>query len=361
MQWTGARAWSVAVWLAVGACEQTPAPERATPGDSDVTPPGTGMNDGGASLPGEGGPGSPPPGAEDSATPPAPEQDAGGPDVGPTDAGAADAQPPAEDAGEPMACDTPDEVVRDGRCVPGCQSLPDAFVTVDSPLAQPPFGGTVWFDEDIITDDDPSSFKGLVYQGTGTRTMFDRRTNSFNSEEPHLFDATFGSDIVVEIQVNPEFSRQEAEVQALKYAPVIGQLPAFLFRDLETVWIHRGLQPFGGGNNNLLIHTEQGDAYIADGVLAETFVHEGTHTSIDSYHATAPLWQAAQDADGVAISGYARDFPQREDLAETMAPYLAARFRPERLDPDALQTLESALSNRFKYLDCLELSMAPPQ
>jgi hypothetical protein len=159
------------------------------------------------------------------------------------------------------------------------------------------------------------------------------------------------------MQINPEFDATEAESLATKYAEVIGRLPAFLFADLETVWIHAGLQPFGGGNQNLLIHTEQGDTYAADGVLEETFLHEATHTSLDAIHATAPNWAAAQQADGVAISTYARDNPMREDLAETVGPYLAVRFRAGRLTQPELDAVLDNLPNRLEYLDCVDLSM----
>ena len=45
--------------------------------------------------------------------------------------------------------------------------------------------------------------------------------------------------------------------------------------------MHDGVFGFGGGNDDLLIHTGQGDAYIADGNLDETFLHEACHTSLD--------------------------------------------------------------------------------
>lgn len=196
-----------------------------------------------------------------------------------------------------------------------------------------------------------------MYTGQGQRTMFDRRVARFITLNAHLFDAQFGSNTVVEIQVNSEFSQNEAETQARRYAEVIGRLPAFLFRDVETVWIHRGMQAFGGGNNNLLIHTEQGESYAASGDLEEIFIHEAVHTSMDSYHATTTRWVEAGTTDGVAISTYARDNPEREDLAESLGPYLAARFRPERVDQATIQAIEETIPNRIRYFDCLNLSM----
>ena len=58
------------------------------------------------------------------------------------------------------------------------------------------------------------------------------------------------------MQVNPEFKdKSMAEVEDKKYAFLIGQLPAVLRKDIQTSWIHKGVKPFGGGNNNILIQT----------------------------------------------------------------------------------------------------------
>jgi len=230
------------------------------------------------------------------------------------------------------------------------------FVVVAAPSADPPFSGTAFVTDDLITDADPTAFVDLTYAGQGSRSMFDRRTASFITVDAHLFDARFGATKTVEIQVNPEMSAADAEAEARFYAAAIGRIPAFLFRDLDTVWIHRGMQPFGGGNRNLLIHTEQGQAYVATGSLEEIFIHEGAHTSLDAYHVAAPRWIEARNADGVAISTYARDNPTTEDVSESLGPYLAVRFGADRVPVATLDTIRAAMPNRIKYLDCLGLT-----
>ena len=236
----------------------------------------------------------------------------------------------------------------------------------DVPLAavprppQPPFSGTIFIDADIITSSDPTTFQGLAFEGQGVRRMFDRRVNNWISVEAYLFGASFDDGLTAEIQVNPEFGGSDAaRVEAEKYAEVIGRLPTALRNDVETVWIHKGTEPFGGGNNNLLIHVGQADLYAADGILEETLVHEAVHTSLDAAHASAPGWLAAQSADGTFISSYARDFPTREDLAETFVPYLAIRYRSDRISQSLATTILQAIPNRIAYLDGLALDMYP--
>ncbi len=228
------------------------------------------------------------------------------------------------------------------------------------PVVDPPFGGTIFLDPDIITPDDLSTFEGIVYSGQGMRTMYDRRVEDWITVNAFLFQASFNDGLSAEIQVNPEFGTDSlAGIEALKYGWVIGQLPTVLRSDVETVWIHNGLEPFGGGNNNLLIHTDQAAAYEADGILEETFVHEASHTSLDSYHANDPLWLSAQSADPTFISTYAQDHPQREDIAESFLTYIAVRYRVDRISDELANTILQTIPNRIAYFDDQEFNMFP--
>jgi hypothetical protein len=226
--------------------------------------------------------------------------------------------------------------------------------------AAPPYGGTIFIDPDIITASDPTTFVGIAYAGQGMRTMFDRRVNDWITVNAYLFNASYDNGSMIEVQVNPEYgSPAAASPDATHYATVIGRLPNALRRDVQTVWIHLGVQPFGGGNQNLLIHTGQAADYAAQGMLEETLVHEASHTSLDADHAAAPGWLAAQAADAEFISTYARDYPDREDVAESFLPYLAIRHRAARISAGDLGTITETIPNRIAYFDALSLDMYP--
>jgi hypothetical protein len=228
--------------------------------------------------------------------------------------------------------------------------------------AAPPFSGTIFIDPDIITSADPTTFQSLTPNGQGLRTMFDRRVGAFIQLQAYLFNVTFSDGLATEIQVNPEFgSVGAARVQADKYAVVIGRLPRSLRFSVATVWIHQGVQPFGGGNNNLLIHVGQGDLYIAEGILEETFVHEAAHTSLDAAHAGSAGWLTAQGRDVNFISTYARDNPTREDVAESVLPWLAVRYRSARITQSLANAIVQTIPNRLAYFDSLGLNMLPIQ
>ena len=224
-------------------------------------------------------------------------------------------------------------------------------------LGSPPYSGTIFVDPDILTEDDPTSFQGLEDAGQASRTMYDRRSG-WVSENAFLFNASFSDLPDVEIQVNPEFGNVDAaRLEAEKYAPVIGRLPKCLREDVETVWIHKGVYGFGGGNNNLLIHTGQADEYVASGILEETFIHEACHTSLDAEHAFAEEWLAAQIADDAFISTYARDNPTREDIAESFLLYYALRYRAERISESVAEVIQETMPNRIAYFDSLDLGL----
>lgn len=75
--------------------------------------------------------------------------------------------------------------------------------------------------------------------------------------------------------------------------------------------------------------------------------------------AAAPGWLAAQAADGNFISTYARDNPDREDIAESFLPYLAARHRADRISEELARTIGTTIPNRMRYFDALDLDLYP--
>ena len=239
--------------------------------------------------------------------------------------------------------------------------------------------GTNLVSGDIITSSDPSLFNEIEYKGIGLRPMFDRRTDGNTNVEAYLFDTSFSDGLKTEIQINPEFTLDEATVEANKYAFLIGQLPTALRKDVEIMVIHKGIEPYGGGNNELLVHTgytEIYESYIPDGsdyiasVVEETLLHEATHTSLDAYHYPNGGWtnsgysegerwiEAVENDNECYISSYARDFPYREDLAELMPLYIAVRYFPERISSELRDKILSCNINRIRYLDSQNLDMS---
>ena len=226
----------------------------------------------------------------------------------------------------------------------------------------PPFDGTIFIDPDIVVSSDPSTFQEVFFAGQGNRTMFDRRVNSWINVNAFLYNTTFEDGLTIEIQVNPEFgSADSAMAEAQKYAHIVGQLSNALRTDVQTISIHKGTELFGGGNNNLLIHIGQAEEYISQGILEETFIHEAAHTSLDATHANTPGWIAAQKADAVFISTYARDFQSREDIAESFLTYFAVKYRSDRISKELANTIRNTIPNRIDYFDQQTFNIFPQE
>ena len=88
-------------------------------------------------------------------------------------------------------------------------------------------------------------------------------------------------------------------------------------------------------------------------------VHEAAHTSLDARHAQSAKWLQAQETDCHFISTYAEDYPLREDIAESYLPYLAVRFRSDRISAALKRQIEMTIPNRIEYFDAQDFSMYP--
>lgn len=224
----------------------------------------------------------------------------------------------------------------------------------------PPYSGTIFIDSDIITSTDPTATPSTTYIGQGSVTMFDRRVNNWVTVNAYLFNIAWSDGITSRVQVNPEFgSVASAIVEAQKYAALIGQLPACLRQNVNEVWIHQGIQPFGGGNNSILIHTGQSTLYENDGILEEALVHEASHTSLDAAHSSAMGWINAQTTDNNFISTYAQDNPTSEDIAESFLTWFAVRYRQSRISVETYNTINQTIPNRLNYFDGIICNLSP--
>ncbi len=237
------------------------------------------------------------------------------------------------------------------------------FFSFKSTYAKPPYDGTIWYFPEVINSNDPTTFKELIYIGKDNREMYDRRKGGrWINKDAFLFNAVF-EERIIEIQVNPEFKNvDDAFKQAFYYSEVIGRLPNFLLTNVKTVWIHKGNKDYGGGNKNLLIHTGRSKEYISKGILEEVFIHEAGHTSLDwdwGGLLSKTKWQKAKKKDKEHISDYAKKFPRREDVAESILTWIALRYRLDRISRENAEIILKNIPNRLKFFDEQNFDMYP--
>ena len=216
-----------------------------------------------------------------------------------------------------------------------------------------PYNGTVFLEPDLITDADPTSLQSVTYIGRGERSVYDYRPAAWTTVNAYLFSVSYGH-VELEFQVNPEFgSREAAREQVDAYAAALGRIPALLLSRGAKVHINDGPGSMGGNwsDRSFTISADRGEEHIHRGTIEEVFIHEGAHVSLDGAHKNSQGWREAQMKDCVSISRYARDNPTREDIAESILPYFALRYFPDRLTDADKAAIRNAIPNRLAYFD----------
>lgn len=227
-----------------------------------------------------------------------------------------------------------------------------------------PFRGTVWISPDVLTPGDPTDLQSTEYVGIQQRRTFDRRSASWVVANMHIIKARYSCGLTsVDVIVNTEFSKEQAISEAQRFAEVHGRIPPGVRYAVNELWIHGGDELAGGGNSSVLIHTDFAAKHWP--FIEELFLHEAAHTTLD-YEAWGAggvdrtSWEAAKLRDGRAISDYAHEFPDREDIAESYGAFalwkVAQAVNP--LDRNA-RIIAETIPQRLAYLDSLGEEFVP--
>ena len=230
------------------------------------------------------------------------------------------------------------------------------------PITSPPFEGTVYISSEVLSPASPSAFLDVTSTGVASRTTFDRRANDWVTNPSRIFRAAFrcGRESV-DVIVNEEFTEQEAEYQAERFAFVLGQMPVGVRQAVEEIWVHGGSESAGGGNRSILVHTQEIDG-VRD-FVEEIFLHEAAHTTLDPDWGgvvDATEWNVERAQDPTFISTYAEENPDREDIAESYGAFIAwSVFTTQGLLPDAAALVEGAIPHRLGFFEGLGPDYGP--
>ena len=229
--------------------------------------------------------------------------------------------------------------------------LLSAHTTAQQPA---PYAGTVYLDPGWIVPEDPTALTAVAYKGQEFATLFDRRVNAYRYVSTYSYSLDFGSEVSVLARVNTEFSQEEALEIAEKWGNVLGQLPLGLLEGLGELHLQPGDQLMGGNDAtdppHVLIHTVHGDRNLSLGWAEEEVLHELAHAVLQKLQTTSD-WLDAQSSDNCYISSYAADYPTREDVAESLAPYLVMKLRPDRVRVSDQQKISDCIPARIAVFD----------
>ena len=221
----------------------------------------------------------------------------------------------------------------------------------------PPFWVTHTISPLVIETSDPSTLESITYAGRGERRVWDERSETWITINAYLFDVWYAGQ-EVEFLVNPDFASSEAaQAEVERYAHPLGQMPAVLLPGVKSVVLNPGLALWSAypSAGRITISTD----WPLDNTIQETLIHEATHITLDRAHYDSPGWRAAQEADGVFISTYAQDHPDREDVAESFPAWFAVRYQSERLTAAERIAILRTIPNRLIYFDEQGFGMSP--
>ena len=201
----------------------------------------------------------------------------------------------------------------------------------------------------LINKKDPTNFRKLRNLGVKKRSTWDNR-----EYDAFVFRAAYERSHNIEIRVHINF-KTKARGYAMKYAKMAGQIPNFLRRYMRTITIFEdnpGGPPAYAWGNNITFHT----GWFTQGSCGEEILmHEAAHNTLDYWSSTGQIrkskWQKAAKADKFYITEYAKSKPNREDIAETIVPWIAVRCKSDRLKKDEYKKIVEGIPNRLKVLD----------
>lgn len=235
-------------------------------------------------------------------------------------------------------------------------------VVVNDPWSSWDGYGTVFLTAHAMTPESPSDFLGITFSGIENRETYDKRAGDWVRNDSWIFTANYQCALsTVEVIVNPEFTEEEALMEATRAAEVLGRLPIGPRANVLEIWIHDGWELAGGGNNAIELYSE----YVTTELdyLEEVFSHEGGHASLDYYWGGAVVeadWAAAVASDGQFISNYAAEYPDREDIAESYSAFLIwALHRDQGLFPESAAQIQARIPARLAYFESLGPDYGP--
>lgn len=211
-------------------------------------------------------------------------------------------------------------------------------------------------DFDIITDDDPSCFVDLAYEGIKSVEMPDKTSDGELFQDAHLFKAFYSDNSEIRIAVDSSFEDAAvAKREALRYATRLGKLPTVLRAGVRRLVVHEGHENTTAFSDHGLIVVYSGNATkrISTNDLEETLFHESVHAAWDEKYAKSADWKRAQAADGAFATMYAKKKPVLEDLAESALFAYAVIHHIDRLPPQDAQRIKTQIPSRILFVEKL--------
>ena len=243
------------------------------------------------------------------------------------------------------------------------------------------------WDNLIFTKKSTTTFEKLTFNKEKNLNITKRvkRTDGFKKKKTFRsfnFTAVFENNITVELFVEYEKNKKDfkkAEKEALFFSHMYGQMPNFLKTYNKKIFIHNdneyddGLGLWWVNFNKAAFHINvpryklkpsgnqqcnTSNSYYSH--CAITMAHELAHViqELGGVISTSK-WSKARKLDKKNyVSEYAMT-DSKEDFAESIAAWIAVRYKTDMINKDDLEKFNEYASNRFKFFDELSFNLYP--
>lgn len=209
-------------------------------------------------------------------------------------------------------------------------------------------------DLDFIRDTDAGTPSCTTYKGQFRAEMPDKRYEALLSDNVDVLQIAFNDGTSLALWVHPDFGGwKKVEDTLASIEGALAKLPRFMRARLDHVVLHKGDETAFAEDAGrfFVLYSENIKERISTHDLEETVFHEAVHASMDIPLASSPQWQDAQKADGTYVTDYAKEYPTREDLAETALFAWTLLKHPGRLPKHVESGLRRLIPNRLKLLN----------
>ena len=207
-------------------------------------------------------------------------------------------------------------------------------------------------DLEFIKSGDPGVFSCVKYEGKIRAEMPDRRRDELYANGVFSYSAKYKDGTSVGIWVHPDIGSQDAARKlSLQAAGPVGKLPTIMRSKLDHVVIHKG-NPTAYAEDKgrfFVLYSENMATRLRNNDLEETVFHESVHATLDYPMLASAAWKKAQRTDADFVTEYARDRPEKEDMAESALFAWALLLHPGRLPGSVEDKVRQIMPNRLEF------------
>jgi len=240
------------------------------------------------------------------------------------------------------------------------------------------YNDNIFYHDVIVTKSSPTTFKKLIFnkeKKVGNVYKRVKHSSGWKNKKTFRsfsFTAEYEDNIKVELLVeyDEDFKDfKKAEVKALYYSNMYGQMPHFLKTYNKKIYIHNDIaqgQGFGTWWREFKkqeFHVNPQKCIYAGRYYSNCaliMAHELAHVIQELTGVISPSkWVKARKLDNKKYCSEYGKTNSYEDFADSMICWIVVRHLSDRIDKSYVETINQYIPNRLKFFDELKFNMYP--